>query len=82
MTPSSIAISYQYRGIDLLCQLVGWENENQLFRMIDKFINNQFVIYAGLEGGMERNRTHESLRHLPSEIYRKQLENSNPVCLR
>ncbi|CAM6800758.1 Mobile element protein [Morganella morganii IS15] len=28
------------------------------------------------------NRTHESLGHLPPEIYRKQLENSNQVCLR
>lgn len=28
------------------------------------------------------NRTHESLNNLPSEIYRKLLENSNQVCLR
>ncbi|EOF8226982.1 IS3 family transposase, partial [Yersinia enterocolitica] len=28
------------------------------------------------------NRTHESLGHLPPETYRKQLENSNQVCLR
>ncbi len=27
------------------------------------------------------NRTHESLGHLPPETYRKQLENSNQVCV-
>ncbi len=28
-----------------------------------------------------RNRTHESLNHLPPEAYRKQLENAKLVCL-
>lgn len=28
-----------------------------------------------------KNRTHESLNHLPLEVYRKQLENSKLVCL-